>query len=957
MNLIKKESVFFSVSLVFLILLITSIFGVITNSDLVSAEFSLRDNQSYHIDGVYGPGDYLRGWISISLENEPVDSVLEDNQDNEITLIEWLESDPGIYKDTDYSCSPNDCGIGYSVIDSSTSQNFSLGGRDVKILGFEFNDDIGNIENIEFDVQSNAAPSCNNQLEIDFFSDSTVLIGNNKTTGNICTSKKSNGCFDAARDDYEEYYLETENMYCQKIRFSESPGFEIGAYIINEVADAEINMRVYGEDFGESKDTCSFDIDAEEGYYSCKIDFAVAKSKEYYLCVDTSEGKGDAGPRVRGYQSDNGGCGFYYSGSGAQPENYAFDVYITGKEFDEIGKISVKKDMEFLPGDTDLTELMQDYIGEKYNWDLNCEDSACIVPVKFTSYADQNITVENISIQYKKEAGPITYMDEISVLSTSPARINSINNFTKISLENINFSMPTSFKTYDYKMELGNEELFEEVIVIEKIPSIKSLTPTVTASGFPTPLEVDVELVDNASITEYKWEINGVTETTSANKLTYTFSEYGGSYDVTVSVTDENDKTASKTFKVFVNSPREMISSELEKKQQNLNNIITEIEEFPLFHQNSIKQVINTDALNTGLTELQRLATQADGEDDYNALIPQILDLKIPSSIQTGLSTGQVSFYSKTENVDVGAVSNIAGGSYDVDEESDYKSGVVDWGTSYANTKVKYTQINAIYNGNPETLLNIFDVHIKEIVPVEYPYYLFIKKMRNLNFDKNYQEANESDYVAIQIDTPDKIIKFSTTEPVTFTNLPIFLSPSLDNIEVLQIIEEGEEPQIKWALFILILFFLIIFGVVIYIVLQHWYKTKYETYLFKNRNYLFNLINYINAQKKKGEKEKDIVKKLKKQGWNSEQITYVMKKYLGKRTGMWEIPIDKLLGKFLKKKQQGAQASGQQKQQAKKIARTGFAPKSARQGFGKPRPGAQGPQGNMQQKDQEKSKK
>ena len=36
------------------------------------------------------------------------------------------------------------------------------------------------------------------------------------------------------------------------------------------------------------------------------------------------------------------------------------------------------------------------------------------------------------------------------------------------------------------------------------------------------------------------------------------------------------------------------------------------------------------------------------------------------------------------------------------------------------------------------------------------------------------------------------------------------------------------------------------------------------------------------------------------EGWNSEQINYVMRKYLGKRTGMFEIPVEKILNWFRK---------------------------------------------------------
>ena len=83
--------------------------------------------------------------------------------------------------------------------------------------------------------------------------------------------------------------------------------------------------------------------------------------------------------------------------------------------------------------------------------------------------------------------------------------------------------------------------------------------------------------------------------------------------------------------------------------------------------------------------------------------------------------------------------------------------------------------------------------------------------------------------------------------------------------------------------------------------MQEWYKRRYENYLFKNRNNLYNLISYIENSKKKGMKDGEITSKLKKSRWKSEQISYVMRKYSGKRTGIFEIPIDKILTIFKKK--------------------------------------------------------
>ena len=73
----------------------------------------------------------------------------------------------------------------------------------------------------------------------------------------------------------------------------------------------------------------------------------------------------------------------------------------------------------------------------------------------------------------------------------------------------------------------------------------------------------------------------------------------------------------------------------------------------------------------------------------------------------------------------------------------------------------------------------------------------------------------------------------------------------------------------------------------VYFVLQKWYKTKYEKHLFQKGNDLYNIISYINGAKEKGFDHEKIKSNLKKAGWKDEQIDYALKKYSGKRTGMW----------------------------------------------------------------------
>ena len=55
------------------------------------------------------------------------------------------------------------------------------------------------------------------------------------------------------------------------------------------------------------------------------------------------------------------------------------------------------------------------------------------------------------------------------------------------------------------------------------------------------------------------------------------------------------------------------------------------------------------------------------------------------------------------------------------------------------------------------------------------------------------------------------------------------------------------------------------------------------------------MINYVHNAQRKGLKHNEIEHNLKKAGWTAERIRYVMRKYSGKRTGMLEIPITKIV--------------------------------------------------------------
>jgi len=112
----------------------------------------------------------------------------------------------------------------------------------------------------------------------------------------------------------------------------------------------------------------------------------------------------------------------------------------------------------------------------------------------------------------------------------------------------------------------------------------------------------------------------------------------------------------------------------------------------------------------------------------------------------------------------------------------------------------------------------------------------------------------------------------------------------------------GDEKAVTgWLMAVMVLSLILLITIAVYFSLKVVYKNKYETYLFKNKNNFYNLINYVHHSKSEGWSNKNIISLLKKSGWKTEQINYVIEEYAGKSRNFAEIPIDKLLGKSKKK--------------------------------------------------------
>ncbi len=858
-------------------------FSLVLLIGLVSADFKVG-NLSHNIEKNYGPKDYIIGWINISLDEEPSNSIIETNFKNSISLKELLDLNSGFSK----TCSTKDCSSDYSSSNPQSSEEFDLSKGEEVVYGIKFTGQITSIKSINFSIQSDAEKDCNNQLKVDILNDGLIDTGNVKTSEEICSSLRSDGCFDETEST--ELGIIGVTPYCQKITLSESPGFILGAWVKKGAEHKDITMHLYDGYGAVDGGNCTLpEADPNGGEVSCSINYLVTKSKDYYVCVNSNDG-GDY--KIKASSSPEEKCGF--QGYPKKTENAAYYIFATGKKFNSIGNIKISSSLQ---NGKEFQIIAENYIKNKYG-DLDCSDG-CIIPIKFISEKEQKVKIENLKAVYDKTNVQGSETTEFYELEESPAKISAVPQ--KISLDKANFSVPSSYGNATFILKLGDNDIFSEKISVQKIPIIKNLRPVETAAAVPTIFRISVESENN--ITKYEWDFgDGKNKPTTTNRITYDYNSTG-KYSVKVTAKDSKGKEGYSIFEVNVKSPESVINTTLKEKLGNLENVTKQIEGLPLFYKDSIKSILDLDNVNSGLSNLQREYKGASSESDYINIVSKLLKLEVPEEIVESKSADSIDFYSDENEINLDVLKEAGGGDYDSSDERNYINAILFWNQENLDSKMTFKEFSAKYGNSQEPIVRVFEIKFNNEENWNERAYLFIKKMKNLSFKENYLEDEGQGYYIIDLERAMDTIIFYTTEDVDFGSLPAFVSPSLTDLDISESdgIFNGVANQNKLLVILIsIIISVLILAYIAYIIMQQWYKNKYENYLFKNKNNLYNLVNYIGASNKKGMTNSEIEKSLKKAGWKSEQIVYVMKKYSGKPAGMVELPganIINILGK------------------------------------------------------------
>jgi PKD repeat protein len=862
---------------------------------LVSASFQVG-NLSHSIETEYNPSEKIFGWINLSLSEEPTNSLLVDSNNNSMTLLDWIEKNENF----EYSCNIKGCTSDYALNgEGKSTMSFTLLPKQRELIGVSLKGEIKSINFLGFTISSDVGPSCYSQIGINVLNDQSREYINEHASSleeSLCENLLDKGCFNASKISEQYSIGKFPYKHCQKLTLFSSPGFRVGAWINNQTSDTRnITMALYNLNLEEIEGAaCKLPSVIGSGNVSCKINYSVEEDNPYLVCT-YSDKIGSA--KVRGYSDRTSGCGFYQESELSPDETAAFDIFAQGLGFGPFQEMTISDSSEENLG------KIKDYIFNRYG-SYDCIGNNCIIPILINSEEAQNANIKNLRVEYTTSLGG-KVEEKIYSIVEIPSKISS--GFGQLSLDYGNFAASSEYGEELFALKLNNKEIFSEKIYIRNFPKITSIYPKNTTSLIPALFTVFVSSGKN--ITEYLWDFNDSTpiQKTTLNRIAHVYNN-SKVYKVKINVTDTEGLSSSNEFEISVIIHPEQIGEEIKKRVDALERVKAQIGVFDSFIQESLTSVLGIKKLEDKLKFLQKEHALASTEEDYSEIIGNLSTLEIPDSVDLTKKSPLLPFFPERQEINLEILKEIGGGVYPSEQENEYRDAVLSWQVENIDLKVSIEEFSKIGVSGQIPVMNKMVIEIERNYSGK-PSYLFVKKMEGLKFSEKTFEKENKDYFYWILDSESKKIEFSTSEIIDYEELPIFVAPelSLISVESTEISPLKENLKAKWMAISFSLGVLFFIAMIVYSLLSVWYKRKYEEYLFKNRNDLYNLISYVNASKKKGIKEWAMKGNLKRSGWTGEQVAYVLKKYSGRRTGMVELPltkfIDKLIGSNNKTKQ------------------------------------------------------
>jgi hypothetical protein len=920
--------------------LISCLIGFFLALSLASAvDFDIKSNSSF-IDDNYLGGDIISGVLNMSFDGQENSYFTNNINNQKIRLLEVLNA-MNFTQGRDYSCDPMNCQSYYLAINPELGKEISLD-DEKELYGFRIKEEnklIRSVEDLTFSVDVFANIDCYNQIYIDLFDDGSVefynmkpYLGNGSCGTHFYPEKKRNeGCFD--EEEVTRQVPIGEDYYCELMKdIPPAASYEIGGDIIVKEAGGSISFVMYPVEGGDEwLGWGGYDnLPVFSGAVGVIVNYSSLEEFDALVCVYTKGQYANDYFEIQVNEDDDEICGLVFTpGDEVSEESFEidYDLYIKPRGYAAIDTVVFDKELYEETTGRRLKDDLTDYINETYG--MNCSgDNGCVIPFSIWGRSSEGQAIYDVDLKYKygSGAGTTFHEDEVYEVREKPAKVSS--DWLKIKVEKMDFKVPDEDGKHTFRLFLGGEEVIDEIIDVE-IGFAFELAPRFAYIGRETAFTAN----SAANITSSIWDFgDGTTPITVLGTSARHLYDEAGEYFIKVTlikapVGTAAPKNSTKRFKVVVGDAKESADLTLKDYEARIVTLESDINNYPTWVKTVISTAIGLDTKKT-LIQTKRQAYNNLGanstEDDYIAIIYELLNLDLPNSIYTsssGVLPGDIGY----GKADMTHVLEIAGTTTNVSDMEDLKSKVFGWMAEYYGLSVSFETISAEGDSQDIEILKKYKIEITEKKdPGTNPAYLIIPYPKNgLVFssqadlfsetsisggtytDVNLNEISSAEFLIVGASAPSII------------NLGAYISPAperlgIDTRPIKKCWLENCDPEgnFLWGRFLIGIGIILLLFLIVYIILQSWYKRNYERHLFPNSNDLYNLLNFIYNSRRNGLKDSDIKGSLRNRKWTSEQITYAFRKLEGKRTGMWEIPIfkfaeNKKVRKELEKQQGG----------------------------------------------------
>ena len=875
---------------------------------LVLASVDVHD---YSVDSVYSPFENITGEINLTIVGENYDELITSNDGGEIKLGDFL-----VLNAVDFDCSPPDCSKDYSSSNGVVDKSFSVPVSGEVYVGFVVTGEDVVIDSLSFDIDSDFGVSSRRPLSIDFFEGEKWKFGEFSSD----LSNKDWGCYDEIKGAAGSASIGSV-LYCEMITISDTGSMKVGA-VVGGSDTIALNMMIFPETGTGGEWGCSYNPSAsEDGCMVYADQGEIFSAGDYQVCVSA-----DNFTEYKIYEEGVGDtCGFAYV-SGPSNSSKDYGIYVQGVKYADASLLS---SADF--GNDDVLAAANDLIANRYEGD--CTDG-CILPMAFSGVS-QNARIHDVLLTFTKNL-ELDSTNKVYDLDVVPVTVDF---FGVLDLRALGFSVS---KAMEYIVSFGGSELFSAAMEILPAPIILSVFPLDPPAGVPIEFYVGVNYTNNKSLT-YKWDFGDDTiANTEVPSVMHIYADLKN-YTLIIEVSAGGNLTSKKSFSVGVISPEVAVNASLGFKRSALNGVVAELASFPAWYGGPLGKLINVDFYVGELDRIERARDNAFVDSDFIKVAEELYALDVPAAIGVEHFDGPY-LIANIGDIDIEPV-EIIGGAISGATNAAYAGSILNWQNLNVDASFVSEKFSVLaYSDEQSDIFRTYSFDVKLNYDRE-SYFVINKPFSELYFKESVgaRKAGNATVIILPAGSETSFeFYYESAEPTTF-----FVSPKLSSIVIEADIdtscnynlvceeEYGENSDTcrsdckPVAGMIVYLILSLVFVLILYSVLQIWYKRRYENFLFKDRRQLYNLLMYVTNARARGMTDDRIAAELRSQGWSSERVNYIIKKSIGKRTGLYEIiPFGKIAAYFRNRKAVKAQAAKfatrPQQQIGRNINKSGF---------------------------------